>query len=643
MTVPSSYNSVKAHLDQVQRDPSTPLNLTLLDKFSMELTENTDRSITAALLSQIPQLLVVLQEDPTPITTLGIKATAYSTFTDLLSVDFIAGFQATSPPINLLALSLLSKAGRAPSDAAIVAGNPELVVSLFELWLSTNSTAVSQAAIDTIWALLEIDLASALENVESGRASLEAYEGQGLMWRRVFTDKRVYGLLFSCCSLDGEGSLSKRQKTIAQGRLMDLLVKAGRRRWDIISRSQVPDIEAKYHCSSLLHFAACRMVNTKDVLMHMTLLNFYRELIEIDTPGLVARSSVQSISTLSSPALDFLVSQGLHSRVLDYYVDESKLDSVDLIYLTSPITAYVAQYARLYPNHFLQSPVALLEGILSRITRSLSIPSSHWAHGHSPTGHLYILSSLPRVLLVKVRGNSLDPLSSVPTSPPNREAFDTLGRIFHGPPKIDTPETMELNPSGQTPTDWHKEAAAARVLYFTYINNHATLWTDIVAAADILAMKEVALTAVSFMKAIITANWQTLSPEVTSSASASRFQLPSEDQLNRSSAVTQGELPTSGIWAALTPPALTTLLPYLFKPPRSYAEFAGGGAGDEENVVWKVATAKYEVLVALYNRLKDMHVQGSGIEDIIRTLRQRVNEGPWGAAAYSATVEATGM
>ncbi|BDD62119.1 hypothetical protein MPDQ_000687 [Monascus purpureus] len=633
MTVPSSYNAAASNLQQVQHDPSIPLDTSLLDKLKMELGEDTDRTLAATLLVQISQLLPILQEDPTPVTTLGIRAAEYFTFTDLRSVnppiDFVAGFQAPSPSINLLALSLLAKAGETPGDAAVVAGDSGLVASLVKLWLSTSSTEVAQAAFDTIWSLLEIDLAQ------------ESPEGQGLVWRRLFTDKNVYGIFFSLCSLSEDGPLSKRQKSIAQGRLMDFIVEAGRRRWDMISHSQIAEIEDKYRCNSLLHFAACRMVDTNDVLMHMTLLNFFREILEIDAPGLVTRSYVQSSSTVSSPALDFLISEDLHSQVLGYYLDESKLDPIDLTFLANSVMAYVAQYARLYPNHLLQSPKSVLDGILSHVAGSLAISSAQWAHGPVPSGHLLILSSLPRVLLVKVSGQSSDPLLALPTSPPSKEALDTLGRIFHGPPKIEIPTSMELGTSGNTPTDWHREAAAARILYFTYLNTNATLWADVVYAADVLAMKEVALTALSFMKAVITANWQTLSPEVT--RSASQYQLPSEDQLGWLSPASQGTLPSSGVWAVLTPPALTTLLPFLFKPPRSYAEFAGGGAGDAESVVWKVATAKYEVLVALYNRLKDSGAQESGFEDIMRTLRQRVTEGPWGPVAQAARVETIGL
>lgn len=633
MVVPSSFPAVKAHLEQVQNDPSIRLDITLLDKLKIELTENVNPVVPATLLTQIPQLLPVLQEDPTPLTVLGTRATAYFSFADLRSVEppvnFVAGFKAPSPPINLLALSLLEKAGQIPSDAAIVAGDSKLVASLVELWLSTSSTEVAQAALDTIWALLEVDNENPRENATDDKVG-----GQGLVWRRLFTDKDVYGTLFSMCSLDddGPGNLPKRGKTVAQGRLMGLLVKAGRLRWDIISTSQVPEIESKYQSDSLLHFAACQMVDKSDVLMHMTLLNFLHDLLEIDAPGLMARSYVHSASTISSPALDFLIAHNLHPTVLEYYLDESKLDPVDFSFLNGPVMTYVAQYAELYPNHFLQNQQNLLDRILERVSASLRISSAKWAHGQIPSGQLNVLSSLPRVLLVEASKQGLNPVLALPTNPPSREALNALAKIFHGPQRSESPNSAELNASGQAPTDWYKEAAAARFLYFAYLNHRPSLWKDIVAAADILAMKDVSLASMSFMQAIVTANWDTLTGEVITPVPGmgSRFQLPSEQSLGSMSPSEQGSLPASGSWAVLTPPALTTLLPYLFKPPRSYAELVGGGAGDAENAVWKIATAKYDVLVTLHNRMKELDEKTPEFEDIVRTLQQRVRDGPLG-------------
>lgn len=650
MAIPSAFDALRSHLAKVQEDPSTSLDITLIDRLKLQLVESIDPVVPATLLSQISALLPVLQEDPEPLTTLAIRATSYFSFTDLRAVNppinLVAGFKAPSPPINLLALSLLAKAGQASSDAAIVAGDSGLVTALVELWLSTSSTAVAQAAFDALWALLEVDLASPLEKGEYEQTNEDGHVGQGLMWRRLFTDKDVYGVLFALCSLqkDAPGELSKRERTVAQGRLMGLLVKAGRLRWDIVSKSHVSEIEKKYQSKSLMHFAACQMVDQSDVLMHMTLLGFFRELLEIQAPGLAARSYVQSASTFSSPALDFLISEDLHSNVLEYYLNESTLDPVDLVYLSGPIMGYMAKYAELYPNHLLQNSPTVLEGIISRISRAVAIPSVQWAHGEVPTGHLAILASLPRVLLIEAGKNGSNPLLSIPTNPPNEEALNALGRVFHGPARTHVSDSMDLDSSGQTPTDWHREAAAARMLYFQYLNEHPTFWTDVVAAADLLAMKEVALAALNFVRAIVMAKWQPLPPASHVSGPSSRFQLPSEESLGQLSPSMNGLLPLSGPWAILTPPALTTLLPYFFKPPRSYSEFVSGGAGDTQSIVWKVATAKHDVLELLSHRLQQTGGQMEGFEDILRTLQQRVDEGPWGPVQpRNAEIETIGL
>ncbi|KAJ9312538.1 hypothetical protein DTO271D3_7240 [Paecilomyces variotii] len=646
MSIPPTYKTVLSHLDQVLSDPSVPLDGPAIEKLKAEFTQNTDRQAAATLLTRISQLLPVLQEDPTPLTTLGIKATEYFSFSDVRSVDppvnLIAGIKAPSPPVNLLALSLLGKAGRTPSDAAIVAGNSELVSSLVQLWLSTSATAVSQAAFDVLWSLLEVDHASQLEDGDQQNKRDEvAAAGQGLMWRRVFGDKDVYGLFFSICGLADAlqpGQLTKRERTVAQGRLMDFIVKAALLRWDAVSESHIADIEAKYKSSSLLHFAACRMVDTGDVLMHMTLLNFYRELLQVNAPGLAARNYLSSTSTVSSPALDFLEANGLHSTLLGYYLsDGSQLEITDLLYLSSPIMAYVAQYAQMYPNHLLQNSQETLDKILEKINRSFSISSAEWAHGTVPTGDLIILSCLPRVMLVEAGRRSLNPLSALPTNPPNKECYEALARIFQGPPKPQQPQSVDLSNPSVTPTNWQKEAAAARVLYFTYLNSHTNMWTDATTAADIVAMPDVALAALSLMKAVITANWQPLSQEADTGSTSCRFRLPTEDELGRLSPSSRGILPLTGFWAVLTPPALTSVLPYLFKPPRSYANFVGGGRGDTESAVWRIATAKYDVLVSLHTALKENRGQMEGFDDVVRTLAQRVAEGPGGPISQAGS------
>ena len=58
--IPSLFAEVRSHLDAVQKDPSIPLDTTLLDRLKLQLTEDLDPVVPATLLAQIPRLLVVL-------------------------------------------------------------------------------------------------------------------------------------------------------------------------------------------------------------------------------------------------------------------------------------------------------------------------------------------------------------------------------------------------------------------------------------------------------------------------------------------------------------------------------------------------------------------------------------------------------
>jgi hypothetical protein len=78
MSIPSTFDAVKLHLAQVQENPSTALDVALIEKLQLQLIESTDALVPATLLSQISALLPVLQEEPAPLTTLGIKATTFS-------------------------------------------------------------------------------------------------------------------------------------------------------------------------------------------------------------------------------------------------------------------------------------------------------------------------------------------------------------------------------------------------------------------------------------------------------------------------------------------------------------------------------------------------------------------------------------
>lgn len=642
MEIPPSYPRVKDHLERVILDPSTKLDVPAIEKLQAELIAATDTKIPAALLVQVAQILPVLQEDPTPVTTLAAKAADYLEFSHIQSVqpsiDFVAGIKAPSPPINLLVLSLLRKASYSATHTAIVAGNQDLIISLVDLWLSTSETEVAQAAFDVLWSLLEVDYprqpkSDGLTNGTGQRGG----GGQGLMWRRVFEDRDVYSLLFNICNLEETTRtvhIRRRQKTVAQGRLMDLVLKAGTLDWLAVSKSRFQDVESTVGSDSLLNFVACHMVEEDDVLLHMTLIRFLSDLLRINAPGILQRGNVSTVPCpqFSSPTLEFLISTGLHEKIMDYYMEPSALDPAVATYLSGPVMAYVSQYALLYPNHLLQRPQAFLDRLLARILDAFDIPSVKWAHGPVPSGDLNVLASLPRVMLLEAGARSLNPLLSIPPKPLHKDSLDTLGRIFHGPPRL--PEELSTEKYGeilQNLTNPRAESAAARMLYLRYLTEHPSLWANVVVAAEIVAMHDTALAAIDLIKKVATANWEAISTDAISTPPTStRFPMSTEDQMIGFNSSTEGNFPASGAWALLVPPALTTVMPYLFKAPQTYANFVAGGAADTESAVWRIATAKYDALVALQTATESIGGNVDGMEELLVTLKRRVAGGPWG-------------
>lgn len=92
-------------------------------------------------------------------------------------------------------LSLISKASSSKSDIGIVAGQAEIVGALVKLWLRTFDTAVASKAHEVILELLLGD-----DRPSDGAGLAEG----GLLWRRIFRDKDIYGM----CSHRAQSSIS---------------------------------------------------------------------------------------------------------------------------------------------------------------------------------------------------------------------------------------------------------------------------------------------------------------------------------------------------------------------------------------------------------------------------------------------------
>ncbi|KAI9660118.1 MAG: hypothetical protein M1821_001470 [Bathelium mastoideum] len=622
---------LQEHLAHVQEHPTTPLDAKLLESSKVFLASNLAPSESASLIQQLAALVTTLQQDPTPANELLLKLLAPYSFSDLLSfdfpIDFVAGLDPAAEPFNLLTLALLGKATATGTQAAILATKPAVVLALVRLWLCTPDTGVADKAGNVLFALLKAD-EQIVEHPTETIAAAPTASDQGLVWRRLFGDRDIYSLFYACCSLDTstpDVQLSRRQKSIAQARLLQWLPKVAALDWNMVTHNHHPDVEGKYGLKptdkGLVHFAACNMVDHKeDVLMHMSLINFYADLLErVKKPEFQGRAD--------SAALEYLIATGLHARSLSFFLqpDNASHDLMDVSFLYGVSARYCSTYATSLPEHFLRS--STLQATLLSISKALDVGPSKWTSDDSPKHALHVLASLPRkALLPRVDAGSTwasSPLSLVPSNRTNADALNTLATIFHGPDERrvvqfppDSPLSNDVDPSVEA------EAAAARALFYLYLSHRPRLFSDVVSHADTIALKDKALAAINLISAVVTAEWAPLPTDDASS--------PTETDL--STMMPQPALATAeaGVLAILSPPSLEYVLPYLLSPAQSFANLVGG-RGDTESTAYKIATAKFDALRALQRRLRQISQTEklAEYEEMLAVIDKRVTEGPW--------------
>ena len=575
-----------------------------------------------ALLNQLSELLPTLQQDPTPVTNLIqvlISSSHSYAFTSVLSikpvVDFFAGLTSPVPPINLVTLALLEKAKDHASDIGIVAGKPEIVGALVRLWLCTQDTAVATRAHEVLLALLLADIHASPATGGSGITI------DGLLWRRVFRDKDIYGSLFSICSMataGQDGQPTKRDKTVAQARMLDLLLRIDS---EPVRTSQLREVEEQYgveHRGGLLHFVAIQMVDYRDdVLMHMTLMDFYAKYLSTEHNAL----SSTELDETSSYALKFLQDSGIHKRTMDYYLNPDMVDTMDLTYLYGPSANYISIYVSIYPQDVLRHQ-NIVVSILTRLANVLSTVSpGQWAQGQTPKHDLHVIASLPRTTLIPRNRDS--PLFSIPPKSASPDTYNTLAHIFHGSTDNTVADASTLVVQ--------ENEAAARALYFLYMERFPPFWSHIINAADTVAMKDVALAAIALIGAVITAQWTALPDQAPSNSSS--FPLPTESSLTEKCRTYGVQLPRSGIETIMSEPAIGIVVPYLMKPAQTFSNLVGGGRGDVESAAYRVAVAKHDVLILLHQKLKDWVGTHSDAQEMVATVGRRVAQGPMGGTS----------
>lgn len=282
-------SDLSAHLHNVENDPATQLNTELLEQCELFTSTSEYRNQiwreTQPLFLQIAALLPQLQQEPSPLIQFTIKLAIPYRFEDIKDVDFEIALDLQATPFHGLILSLLDKATETSADTQVLANRPAVVAAIVRLWLCTQDTGVATQAEDLLFSLLRASRSEPLSI--TGESAGHTY-GTGPMWRRLFNDQDIRSLYYYHTSLKKLSSpplpiLSKRDKTIAQARMLSWLPRVGALHWDTLVAPHTLDVEQEIGLSQkqgLLHYATLKMVDTKeDMLMYMTLINFFSEII----------------------------------------------------------------------------------------------------------------------------------------------------------------------------------------------------------------------------------------------------------------------------------------------------------------------------------------------------------------------------
>ena len=561
-------------------------------KFAETIAED-DRDL---LLVELSKLLPTWAYDPTPLTDLTtslIKPSAFS-FDKLCTLrplqTFAQGLSVPNVSINSLTLSFLAKASYSLSDIAKVVSDRELVQAWVNLWLCSPVTSVSQEAFDVLKSFLATE------------GPVETPGVYDLTIRRLFQDEGIYRSFFDTCDsgLTSNGSrLSRSEITIAQGRLLEFVI-------DVdgpsspVRASQIPTVEESFgvHDGGLLAFAFCQMhIDPDDPLM----LSVY---LQACTRYMERRSKAGSDQ--SDWPLRFLKDNGIHQRCLNYYLKPDNSFS----WLVSDSALYLGMYSISWPDDLIgdRDLSAQVLHLLAVPLRNASV--SQWRTDDTLNSHLSVLGRLPRVLHIDDAAHYTGvspPLLDVPNGVTNENITSTLTNIF-------------------CMAKGTREQAASRVSYFLYLRAHPSLWSSIARDADAKVLSGASLAAIGLMDSFLSANW---APLPTAEDLNEPIRLPTESEL--AAKITNDAslpLPKTG-WEALfnNETARLHVIPYLLKPPEA-SSMGAISRNDIENIAWKIASAKFDLIVKAHKKLQEISYNDAFFASLAAELATRIALGP---------------
>ncbi|RDA92182.1 hypothetical protein CP533_5624 [Ophiocordyceps camponoti-saundersi (nom. inval.)] len=237
-------SELQSHLEALSNDPALAPDAKLLDQVELQLTS----------------------KSPPPENTNPLVFADPSSLLNALRSPLASA--------NLLALAVVGKAASSPAEADKLAELPDIVAEIVHRWLESPHVSVGERAARVLLEVLRTDCGSSVEIV-NGTSNEPRPPGHHRIWPLIFENDTNLTLIRNLCTLDHDPSRSTHDITISQGRLLRLLPPLAA--LDIRLLTKPNFLPGTNQC--LLQWAALSMIDKMDMLMHLTLIDFYVSLV----------------------------------------------------------------------------------------------------------------------------------------------------------------------------------------------------------------------------------------------------------------------------------------------------------------------------------------------------------------------------
>ncbi|KAL2138808.1 hypothetical protein VTI28DRAFT_6214 [Corynascus sepedonium] len=343
----TGLDALDKHIDDLIQDPTLTLNAKVFDDIELQLTESNIPPLIPHFLPRLTTLLKQYTQDPAVIVSLTIKLLGPVPFSDVFSLaeadDLVDALDSPAPAANILAMSVFHKAVENPQDISFFCRYTNLVSSLIRRWLAAPQVEVGQKGSKVLGDLLDVDCPlppppPPTRPVDASHAhlGLRKVRGQGSLWNILFNDPRFYTLLLDLISgRHPDTAGNPHQLSLAQGRVLRLLPRLTAINFKAVTTSRITAPTPAYFTNGttnggqpngdtleqheqtpppplpnppqpgegILQYAALRMVQKSDTLMHLSLVDFFETLVSLTRVTQPSEAKVETLRAILAEAM----------------------------------------------------------------------------------------------------------------------------------------------------------------------------------------------------------------------------------------------------------------------------------------------------------------------------------------------------